>query len=258
MGKNCLTRSPCHVLSRLSRPPRGAVMRRRESGAGCGTRERGKRKPRPRAALGKPPRGTKTAGSVRLAENAKAVMPRGAPGRRGRTRHVRQGPGDPGPPEQSGRSGEIQAMRLLGAPLPSWGKGKGDGQTPSPTKPGADETCCLTIGYVFLRSPPRKRGPRSQNCRWKEWVPAFAGTSGRDIRCRPRRARPGTVPKAVFIAVPDLPRTTSAVFVTGHTDELGTLVLHRVRDTHADFRLSARPPQAGTQAFRQRVRPWAP
>jgi len=25
-----------------------------------------------------------------------------------------------------------------------------------------------------------------------------------------------------------LPRTTSAVFVTGHTDELGTLVLHRV------------------------------
>src|SRR5262249_52135973 len=49
-----------------------------ESGAGCGTRERGKRKPRPRAALGKPPRGTKTAGSVRLAVNAKAVMPRGA------------------------------------------------------------------------------------------------------------------------------------------------------------------------------------
>jgi len=78
MGKNRLTRSPCHVLSRLSRPPRGAVMRRRESGAGCGTRERGKRKPRPRAALGKPPRGTKTVGSVRLAVNAKAVMPRGA------------------------------------------------------------------------------------------------------------------------------------------------------------------------------------
>src|SRR5215813_1555984 len=36
------------------------------------------RKPPPRAALGKPPRGTKTAGSVRLAVNAKAVMPRGA------------------------------------------------------------------------------------------------------------------------------------------------------------------------------------
>src|SRR5262245_57083941 len=91
------------LILHASRPPRGAVMRRRESGAGCGTRERGKRKPRPRAALGKPPRGTKTAGSVRLAVNAKAVMPRGASGRRGRTRHVRQGPGDPGPPVKSGR-----------------------------------------------------------------------------------------------------------------------------------------------------------
>jgi len=30
-------------------------MRRREGGAGCGTRERGKRKPRPRAAAGSPP-----------------------------------------------------------------------------------------------------------------------------------------------------------------------------------------------------------
>src|SRR5262249_47202804 len=141
---------------------------------------------------------------------------------------------------------------------PHGGREKETGKPQARPNPGPTKLGCLTIGYVFLRSPPRKRGPRSQNCRWKEWVPAFAGTSGRDIRCRPRRARPGTVPKAVFIAVPDLPRTTSAVFVTGHTDELGTLVLHRVRDTHADFRLSARPPQAGTQAFRQRVRPWAP
>ena len=78
-------------------------MRRREGGAGCGTRERGKRKPRPRAALGKPPRGTKTAGSVRLAVNAKAVDAAWRVERRGRTRHVRQGPGDPGPPKQSGR-----------------------------------------------------------------------------------------------------------------------------------------------------------
>src|SRR5262245_12328034 len=72
-------------------------MRRREGGAGCGTRERGKRKPRPRAALGKPPRGTKTAGSVRLAVNAKAVMPRGALGRRGRTRYGRPGSRRSGP-----------------------------------------------------------------------------------------------------------------------------------------------------------------
>ena len=47
-------------------------MRRREGGAGCGTRERGKREPRPRAALGKPPRGTRDRGPVRLAVNAKA------------------------------------------------------------------------------------------------------------------------------------------------------------------------------------------
>src|SRR5262245_25067101 len=47
-------------------------MRRREGGAGCGTRERGKRKPRPRAALGKPPRGTMDRGLGPTAENAKA------------------------------------------------------------------------------------------------------------------------------------------------------------------------------------------
>ena len=80
------------IIVPMSRPSRGVVARRREGGAGCGTRERGEREPRPRAALGKPPRGTKTAGSVRLAVNAKAVMPRGASRGRGRTRHVRQGP----------------------------------------------------------------------------------------------------------------------------------------------------------------------
>src|SRR5262249_48699977 len=111
-------------------------MRRREGGAGCGTRERGKRKPRPRAALGKPPRGTRDRGPVRLAVNAKAVMPRGAPGRRGRTRHVPQGPGGPGPPEQSGRSGESQPMRLLGAPLPAWGREKRDGLSRARPKSG--------------------------------------------------------------------------------------------------------------------------
>src|SRR5262249_26173627 len=100
-------------------PSRGVV----KVGRDAAPARAAQRKPPPRAALGKPPRGTKTAGSVRLAVNAKAVMPRGASGRRGRTRHVRQGPGVPGPPGASpGRSGEIQAMRLLGAPLPSLGR----------------------------------------------------------------------------------------------------------------------------------------
>src|SRR5262249_22079815 len=84
-------------------------------------------KPRPQAALGIPPRGTRDRGPVRLAVKGKAVD---AAWRVERTRAhpmMRQGPGDPGPPVRSGRSGEIQAMRLLGAPLPSLGRRKRDG-----------------------------------------------------------------------------------------------------------------------------------
>src|SRR5262245_4514496 len=69
-------------------------------------------------------RGTRDRGPVRLAVKGKAVD---AAWRVERTRAhplMRQGPGDPGPPVRSGRSGEIQAMRLLGAPLPSWGRRK--------------------------------------------------------------------------------------------------------------------------------------
>src|SRR5262249_8331748 len=58
--------------------------------------------------LGKPPRGTKTAGSVRLAVNAKAVMPRGASRDAGARVMCARDP-----------SGEIRTTRLLGAPHPS-------------------------------------------------------------------------------------------------------------------------------------------
>src|SRR5215831_5160564 len=140
-------------------------------------------KPPPRAALGKPPRGTKTAGSVRLAVNAKAVMPRGASRGRGRTRHVRQGPGAPGPPVKNGpvwrNPGHAPSRRAT--PLVG-GREKETGKPQARPKLGPTKLGCLTIEYVFLRSPPRKRGPRSQNRRRKEWVPAFAGTNGGEDR----------------------------------------------------------------------------
>src|SRR5215468_5792352 len=136
-----------HLRLHTSRPSRGVVARRREGGAGCGTRERGKRKPRPRAALGKPPRDTKTAGSVRLAVNAKAVMPRGASRRRGRTRHVRQGPGVPGPPVKNGpvwrNPGHAPSRRA--APL-VWGREREKRLRANPrarTRTGADFVCAL-------------------------------------------------------------------------------------------------------------------
>src|SRR5262249_56425730 len=138
-GDYCLTQTLFLLSFRPSRPSRGVVARRREGGAGCGTRERGEREPRPRAALGKPPRGTKTAGPVRLAVNAKAVMPRGASRGRGRTRHVRQGPGVPGPPVKNGpvwRNPDHAPSRRA---TPLMGRKKRDGQPPSPAEAGGDE-----------------------------------------------------------------------------------------------------------------------
>src|SRR5262244_1022249 len=122
----------------MSRPSRGAVMRRREGGAGCGTRERGKRKPRSRAALGKPPRGTKTAGSVRLAVNAKAVRPRGAPN--GETHRYSasdpQATGHPGAIREDLRV--IQVTRRFGAPFPSFGERENRRTTGEPPRPNKD------------------------------------------------------------------------------------------------------------------------
>src|SRR5262245_17498527 len=48
------------------------------------------------------------------------------------------GPGDPGPPEQSGRSGEIQAMRLEARHPPHSGDGKRKGSTGRPRRPHQD------------------------------------------------------------------------------------------------------------------------
>ena len=81
----------------------------------------------------------KDRGSVRLAVNAKAVMPRGASRGRGRTRHVRQGPGVPGPPVKNGpvwrNPGHAPSRRAT----PLMGRKKRDGQPPSPAEAGGDE-----------------------------------------------------------------------------------------------------------------------
>src|SRR5262249_1586286 len=66
-------------------------------------------------------------------------MPRGAPRGRGRTRHVRQGPGVPGPPVKNGpvwRNPDHAPSRRA---TPLMGRKKRDGQTPSPTEAGGDE-----------------------------------------------------------------------------------------------------------------------
>src|SRR5262249_26355328 len=70
----------CLIYGAASCPSRGAVMRRREGGAGCGTRERGQRKATSPGGGGEPSRGTKTAGrSDRSVEGVKPELPRGAP-----------------------------------------------------------------------------------------------------------------------------------------------------------------------------------
>src|SRR5215510_14238826 len=101
---------------------RGALMRRLEGGE----RERHLRAKDlrnlcPRAVLGQPRRPL-GAGPVRPRSNAERQRCRvGAPQGAGRDAS-RPGPGAPGPPWShalQGRSGEIQAMRLVGAPTPS-------------------------------------------------------------------------------------------------------------------------------------------
>src|SRR5262249_61653718 len=96
--------------------------------------------PRPRAALGKPPRGTmgpRARSDRRKRESGK--MPRGASRGRGRIRHVRQGPGVPGPPVKNGpvwrNPGHAPSRRAT----PLMGRQKRDGQPPSPAEAGGDE-----------------------------------------------------------------------------------------------------------------------
>src|SRR5215468_10793336 len=115
-------------------------------------------KPPPRAALGKPPRGTKTAGSVRLAVNAKAVMPRGASRGRGRTRHVRQGPGVPGPPVKNGpvwrNPGHAPSRRAT--PLVSRGR-KETG--PPRARPKSGAAVAWLFGTASAATPNERTSP---------------------------------------------------------------------------------------------------
>src|SRR5499426_2624391 len=90
-------------------------------GTGAAPAGDGGRNHRPRAVLGQPRRPLGV-GPVRPRSKAQRQRCRvGAPQGAGRDAS-RPGPGDPGPPGSHalpGRSGEIQAMRLVGAPTPS-------------------------------------------------------------------------------------------------------------------------------------------
>src|SRR5262249_44680849 len=180
-----------------SRPSRGVVARRREGGAGCGTRERGQRKPRPRAASGSPPGAQRLPAAVRLAVNAKAVMPRGAP--HGETHRYSasdpQATGHPGAIREDLRV--IQVTRRFGAPFPSLGGRKTGGTTGEPLRlhknRGRFRLRCLTIEYVSTLSVrPRESGGPGQAPRRQDWVPACAGASGQRRSFKPRPlTRPG-------------------------------------------------------------------
>src|SRR5262249_31359998 len=133
-----LTLRDFHHRSLRSRPSRGALMRRREGGAGCGTRERGQRKATSPGGGGEPSRGTKTAGrSDRSVEGVKPELPRGAPN--GETHRYSasdpQATGHPGAIREDLRV--IQVTRRFGAPFPSFGgrENRRDyGRTPRPHK----------------------------------------------------------------------------------------------------------------------------
>src|SRR5215475_16077118 len=96
------------------------------------------RKPRPRAASGSPPGAQRLPAAVRLAVNAKAVMPRGAPN--GETHRYSasdpQATGHPGAIREDLRV--IQITRRFGAPFPSLGGRKTEGTTGEPPRPDED------------------------------------------------------------------------------------------------------------------------
>src|SRR5215813_5986014 len=131
----------------MSRPSRGVVARRREGGAGCGTRERGQRKATSPGGGGEPSRGTKTAGrSDRSVEGVKPELPRGAPN--GETQRYSasdpQATGHPGAIREDLRV--IQVTRRFSAPFPSIGERKTEGTTGEPrarTRTGAGEACAV-------------------------------------------------------------------------------------------------------------------
>src|SRR5215471_15441325 len=89
-------------------------------------------RPRPRAASGSPPGAQRLPAAVRLAVNAKAVMPRGAPN--GETHRYSasdpQATGHPGAIREDLRV--IQITRRFGAPFPSFGGREKETGSPAP------------------------------------------------------------------------------------------------------------------------------
>src|SRR5262249_55768446 len=104
-------------------------MRRREGGAGTGTCGCGSQL-HPRADPGRTPSATTGPPWVRAPWNAKAGKAGGALDRRVSSFGVCSG---------------------APHPLTLWGKGKEDGQTPSPTKPGADEAWPFAATHARFR-----------------------------------------------------------------------------------------------------------
>src|SRR5262249_21065810 len=113
--------------------------------------------------------------------------------RRGRTRHVRQGPGDPGPPAKNGPSGEIRTTRLLGASLPSLrGEGKRRAHpAPDPRQGPAWRWLCILTRRrdARVRTLPHlafvttEVGTQSFSRQAWPWAPACAGANGENYFC---------------------------------------------------------------------------
>src|SRR5262249_15331782 len=99
--------------------------------------------------------------SDRSVEGVKPEMPRGAPGRRGRTRHVCQGPGDPGPPVKNGpvwrnpgHAPSRRATPLIG------GTEKETGRPQARPNPGTRSLGCLASEWSAATLPSPRDGRR--------------------------------------------------------------------------------------------------
>ena len=160
-------------------------MRRREGGAGRGTRERGQRKATSPGGGGEPSRGTKTAGrsdrSVEGVSRSYRVARRTAR-RIGTNASDPQATGHPGAIREDLRV--IQITRRFGAPFPSFGgegKQKGLRANPAPSKEQGPRSFCRLKLNMRALSPfaPAKAGAQNREARLcGSWVSACAGTNG--------------------------------------------------------------------------------
>src|SRR5215813_7188490 len=241
----------------MSRPSRGVVARRREGGAGCGTRERGQRKATSPGGGGEPSRGTKTAG--RSDRSVEGVKPECRVARRedadARVMGV-QGPGDPGPPVKNGpvwrNPGHAPSRRAT--PL-IWGRQKETGKPRARPNPGPTKLGCLTIGYVFLRSPPRKRGPGVKIAAGKSGSPLSRGRAVEIFAVVPGERDPGPFQRRYSLRS-RICRAPRARYSSLATSTSLARSCFTASGTGTPVSVSPFvPPQAGTQAFRQRVRP---